>query len=95
MLTYIKCLFQTLPNTPHYFREFKHFLVTEKVYAHFLQNVTFLNTRTKITDFYPFVWITFAFVRSHTPQQKLFWDVMEEKWKSIVSRMREQYPYKT
>lgn len=73
MLTYINRLYQKLP-TAQYFRELKHFLVTEKVYPQFLQNAKTLNSRPEdVRDYYAYGLADMVAMWVDIPQQYLFW----------------------
>lgn len=80
MLTYINRLYQKLP-TAQYFRELKHFLVTEKAYAQFLQNAKTLNSRPEdARDYYAYGLEDMIVMWVEVPQQYLFWRNMYIGW---------------
>ena len=88
MLIYTKSLYQTFPNK-HLFRTFKHFLVTEKVYTHFLQNVRHLNHYIQLSKPYVEGWVDRAFTWAKTPQQYAFWFKIDRRWRTTVRKQTE------
>ena len=87
MPTYIKSLYQTFTDK-HCYREFKHFLVTEKAYKHFIQNVRLLNHDSTTKHFYIYDWIDRAFCWANTPQQHTFWSKIDGRWRMKVNKIK-------
>lgn len=89
MLTYMKQLHR-IKHNPRYFRLFKHFLVTQKIYKQFINNVINNPSHPTVSDLIePTAWLDCAF--PWYPEGGYFWSVVHHQWTKTVCAFNKQY----
>lgn len=91
MLTYMKQLHR-MNHNPRYFRLFKHFLVTKKIYKQFINNVINSTSHPTVSDLIdPTTWLYYAFTWDHTPEGGDLWVNVNYYWIKTVRAFNKQY----